>query len=83
VNSNNQNAKWLVPNQGWHKVWNSCGRLGIGVVVREERGRVVAAMSKTRQGSFEPTTGEAIASFHAASVCKDLGIQHLILEGDA
>jgi hypothetical protein len=19
VNSNNQNAKWLVPNQGWHK----------------------------------------------------------------
>jgi ribonuclease HI len=54
----------------------------IGVVVKDEKGRVIAAMSKTQLGSFEPTTGEALASFHAMSLCRDLGIQQLFLEGD-
>ena len=54
----------------------------IGVVVKE-KGRVIVAMSKTRLGSFEPTTGKAFASFHAVSLCRDLSIQQLFLEGDA
>jgi hypothetical protein len=45
--------------------------MGIGVVVQEERGKIIAAISKTRLGLFEPTTGEALASFHAASICRD------------
>ena len=57
--------------------------VGIGVVIREEKGRVVAAMSKTRQGILEPSTGEAFGAFHAARLITELGLQNLILEGDA
>lgn len=56
--------------------------MGIRVVVQEDRGRVIATLSKTRLGLFEPTTREALASFHAACLRRNLGIQHLFLEGD-
>jgi hypothetical protein len=36
--------------------------MGIGVVVRDEKGSMIVASSKSRQGTFEPVTGEAIAS---------------------
>lgn len=51
--------------------------------MREERGKVIPTMSKTRIGLFEPAIGEALASFHAANLCRDLGIQQVWLEGDA
>jgi hypothetical protein len=57
--------------------------MGIRVVVREERGKVIAALSKTIVGLFEPTSGEALASYHAASLCRELGIQQACLEEDA
>jgi hypothetical protein len=38
-------------------------------------------LSKTTLGLLEPTSGEALASFHAASLCKELGIQQVYLEG--
>ena len=81
--------KWLAPPQGWHKVnWDVAidkthEREGIGVVIREEKWQVLTAMSKTRLGLLEPTTGEAYAAYHAASLCRDLGLQHISLEGDA
>ena len=56
--------------------------MGIGVVVQEERGQVIAALSKTILGLLEPTSGDALASFHAASLCRELGIQHVCLERD-
>lgn len=36
------------------------GRVGIGVVVREERGWVVAARSRTQLGALEPKTGKLL-----------------------
>jgi hypothetical protein len=85
----NQGIRWSAPTRGWYKAnWDvaidkSCGRMGIDVVIRDEKGQVIVATSKTRLGSFEPTTGEALASFRATSLCRDLGIQQLFLEGDA
>ncbi|XP_059446364.1 uncharacterized protein LOC132177903 [Corylus avellana] len=76
----NENVKWSAPTQGWLKVnWDVAidkagGRMGIGAIVREEKGNVIATMCKTQSGSFEPTMGEALASFHAAILCRDLGI---------
>lgn len=55
----------------------------IRVVVREERGKVIAAISKTIVGLFEPTSGEALVSYHAVSLCRELGIQQACLKGDA
>jgi hypothetical protein len=54
----------------------------IGVVVRGDRGWVIVAMSKTRLGTFEPTTREVFTSFHVVCLCRDLGIQHLFLGSD-
>ena len=59
------------------------GRVGIGIVIREEKWKVVAAMSKTRTGLLEPTLGEAFAAYHAACLGRDLGLQNICLEGDA
>jgi ribonuclease HI len=57
--------------------------MGIGVIIRDERGAVVAAWSKLCQGSIEPTMGEVTALFYAESLCRELGIHEVIFEGDA
>jgi ribonuclease HI len=40
-------------------------------------------MSKTRLENLEPTTGEAFAAFNATCLCRDLKLQHIMMEGDA
>jgi hypothetical protein len=81
--------KWIVPSQGWYKAnWdvaidNSKARVGIGVILRDDRGQMLAAMSKTRNGTLEPSTGEAFAASFAVCFCRDLGVQRVVLEGDA
>jgi ribonuclease HI len=62
---------------------NSKARVGIGVILRDERGQVLAAMSKTRNGTLEPSTGEAFATSTAICFCRDIGVQRVVLEGDA
>jgi hypothetical protein len=37
--------------------------MGIGVIIRDEKGGVIAAISKTREGLLEPTTVEVITLF--------------------
>jgi ribonuclease HI len=89
VENIDRKKKWEAPPHGWYKVnWDVAidklqQRVGVGVVIREENGQVVAAMSKTRQGTLEPTSGEAFAAYQATCLCKDLGLQHINLEGDA
>lgn len=81
--------KWLAPSQGWYKInWDVAldklhERVGVGVVIREEHGQVIAAMSKTRLGLLEPTTGEAFAAYQAVCFGRELGLQNICLEGDA
>ena len=40
-------------------------------------------MTKTRLGVLEPSTREALGTFHAARLSLELGLQNLILEEDA
>jgi hypothetical protein len=87
--NNNVEIKWKVPLLGWSKAnWDASldktgGKMGIGVVVRDEMGYVIDAVSKTRQGFFEPVMGEKIAQYQAAVTCKEMGIQKVWLEGEA
>ena len=95
MNSNSYNfllkpSSWMAPlDQGWHKTnWDVAidkekGHVGIGIVVRDWSGKVIAARSITKLGCFEPITGEAIASHYAVYFSMDLGVHNLILEGDA
>jgi ribonuclease HI len=58
-------------------------RFGLGIVIRDSDGRFVAARATSRNGCVDPTSGEAMASFQAAKLCQELGLQNVILEGDA
>lgn len=81
--------KWKGPPDGWCKVnWDasfakSSDRIGLGIIVRDSRGNVLVARSLTRKGLLEPIMWEAVASYYAALLCKELALTHVILEGDA
>ena len=42
------------------------GRAGVGVIVRDHIGQVLAARSFTKKGVLEPKIGKTVASYHAA-----------------
>jgi hypothetical protein len=58
VNENGQDEKWTAPTHGWYKAnWdfafdNSAGRMGFGVIVRDKKGEVAVAWSKSCLGSL-------------------------------
>jgi ribonuclease HI len=89
TNSVDRGKTWTAPNSGWMKAnWDMAinkdqDRVDIGVIIRDEKGRVVVAMSRTRQGLLEPTTGEALGAFQATRLIMELGLQNIILEEDA
>ena len=51
-------------------------------MVRDEWGRIVAAQSKIEKGLLEPTMAKARATLLAIRLCKNMGIDHIIFEGD-
>lgn len=82
-------AKWEAPCVGWKKVnWDASidkdtGRMGFGILVRDDQGLILAAYSKTIMGRLDPTNAEAKAALLAILLCKQLGLSHVHLEGDA
>lgn len=82
-------ARWLPPSVGIFKVNWDVGfnpkllRMGAGVVVRDDHGRVHAAQSKTLSSYQEPMVVEALVALQAVEFSRDLGLQDIILEGDS
>jgi ribonuclease HI len=80
---------WKPHRQGWFKAnWDAGidkqnGRVGFGVVIRNHCGAMVASKSHFRTGFIDPTTAEAMAALMAVQFCVEMGIQQVILEGDA
>ena len=70
---------WKKPPWGWFKIsWDfglnrATARVGMGMVVRDSHGKFVAARIVSRCGCLDSTSGEALASYHAAILCKDNG----------
>ncbi|KAF5441962.1 hypothetical protein F2P56_037084 [Juglans regia] len=58
-------------------------RVGIGVIVRNSEGAIMASLCSSMDLFPDPLLGEAIAARRASSFCADLGFQHVILEGDS
>jgi ribonuclease HI len=59
------------------------GKMGVGVIIRDAEGLVVASLCSTVPSITDPPTAEAIAAWKAAELCHALGLQRVILEGDA
>jgi hypothetical protein len=58
-------------------------KIGIGVIVRNHEGGVIAMMSKTINFIQDPVTVETLATRRAVEFSRMLGVGELILEGDA
>lgn len=57
--------------------------MGIGVVVRDHEGSVLAALSKRLPLLLGPLEAEAKAMHEAVSYAKDIGLQDVIFEIDS
>ncbi|XP_040987666.1 uncharacterized protein LOC121235384 [Juglans microcarpa x Juglans regia] len=84
-----KNNRWIAPPLDVFKVnWDAAidkgnSRLGIGVMVRNSEGAVMASLCSSMDLFPNPLLGEAVAARRASSFCAELGLQHIILEGDS
>jgi ribonuclease HI len=57
--------------------------LGLGAIVRNWKGEVLAAQNLTIMENLKPVAAEALGAHHATQLCRDLGFRPLIMKGDA
>jgi ribonuclease HI len=80
---------WTKPPLGVIKVnWDAAvggtrRRIGIGAIVRDHDGGVIAMMSETMEYIHDQVTAEALAARRAVELGHLVGIRKIILEGDA
>ena len=84
-----ENTKWQPPVEGIYKtnydgtVFTESGEAGIGVIVRDARGEVIAALAKKILYSGLVEVLEDLAARRAAKFAVELGLSSSILEGDS
>ena len=57
--------------------------MGVGIIVKDNKGQVHAASCKTILSVQEPVVAEAMGALFAAKFSWDLGIQDIDIEGDS
>ena len=80
---------WVPPSNLWFKVntdvaiFKNLGTVGIGTMIRDHVGTVIAALSQYLHLSLGPLEAEAKAMGVAVSFAWDVGIQEVIFETDS
>ncbi|XP_075648656.1 uncharacterized protein LOC142619445 [Castanea sativa] len=64
-------------------VFSSANAAGIGVVIRDSSGQVLASCSQRLSQAYSSTEVEALAAAKAVSFAAELGITKAVLEGDS
>jgi ribonuclease HI len=59
------------------------GRMGFGIILRDHEGNFLAAKSATQMGLWDLEAVEALAAYLGVILGQEMGVQQLILEGDA
>nr|POE98906.1 hypothetical protein CFP56_65660 [Quercus suber] len=85
------NEQWLPPSPNQYKansdgaIFRDSGSAGLGVVVRDSKGMVIAVLSLLKRITLPPTVEdvEALACRRAISFSIELGLQDVISEGDS
>lgn len=82
-------STWNKPPAGWRKInWDAAidkvaRKMGIGTVIRDEDGGVVAARACFLPYIDDPTAAEAMAAWYAVTLGRDMGGTCILLEGDS
>jgi hypothetical protein len=81
--------KWSPPPPGvvkinWDAFVDKSGKLmGMGILARDHRGKVLGAMCLVQRYISDAATAEALGARRGAELGRFMGLQSLILEGDA
>lgn len=80
---------WQVPKADYVKVnWNASldlkrKRMGMGIVIRDEKGEALVAACDQKKHVQDPLVAECHALWKALELCNELNFQKVMLEGDA
>jgi ribonuclease HI len=89
VSENRGEDKWKPPPENTLKInWDAAvdlkrGIIGLGAIVRDERGEFVEAETNYLKMQVEPVVAESLAALRALNLCTERGYQNVIMEGDA
>jgi ribonuclease HI len=89
VSENRGEDNWKPPPVNTLKInWDAAvdlkkGIIGLGTIVRDERGEFVEAETNYRKMQVEPVVAETLAALQALNLCTERGYQSVIMEGDA
>lgn len=82
-------TQWMAPPVGWLMVnWDvainrSRGWWGLGVIICDHLGNLIASKCSTHLGGLEPVAAEALAALEAMQFCHSLGHDWVQFVGDA
>ncbi|XP_042958188.1 uncharacterized protein LOC122293778 [Carya illinoinensis] len=82
-------TEWRPPPQDWFKVnWDEAvnkaeGFVGVGVVVRDCQGMVIATLRQRKSLITEPFLAESYGALTAVQSAWDLGLSKIVLEGNS
>ena len=90
IRSNNPGGnRWQAPQAGFVKVnfdgaiFGELNKSGVGVVIRDNNGAVLASCSEKLSQAYKAEETETLAALKALMFTHELGFQRIILEGDA
>lgn len=84
---NNHPSVWMPPEEGWVKVNVDAGELGevgsgLGVVIRDNNGSLLACATMQGCEKWEPEVVEAKAMVYEMQVSKEMGLSKVVFESD-